>query len=96
MVSIQEMLTFSSVPFCTSGQGMDRLENGPSVSVDYNTQDPLIRWDSYENFNQHCEDNAEGEFNRPHRCVTAQISNLIQTHSHSCAQTHTHTQHRHT
>uniref|UniRef100_A0A8C4ZU64 Tensin 1 n=1 Tax=Gadus morhua TaxID=8049 RepID=A0A8C4ZU64_GADMO len=39
--------------------GMDRLENGPSVSVDYNTQDPLIRWDSYENFNQHCEDNAE-------------------------------------
>uniref|UniRef100_A0A671L6N3 Tensin 1 n=1 Tax=Sinocyclocheilus anshuiensis TaxID=1608454 RepID=A0A671L6N3_9TELE len=34
-------------------QGMDHLENGPSVSVDYNTQDPLIRWDSYENFNQH-------------------------------------------
>uniref|UniRef100_A0A672JUS2 Tensin 1 n=1 Tax=Sinocyclocheilus grahami TaxID=75366 RepID=A0A672JUS2_SINGR len=37
-------------------QGMDHLENGPSVSVDYNTQDPLIRWDSYENFNQRCED----------------------------------------
>ncbi|KAM9365116.1 tensin-1 isoform 2-T2 [Pholidichthys leucotaenia] len=36
--------------------GMDHLENGPSVSVDYNTQDPLIRWDSYENFNQSCED----------------------------------------
>uniref|UniRef100_A0AAQ5X6X1 Tensin 1b n=1 Tax=Amphiprion ocellaris TaxID=80972 RepID=A0AAQ5X6X1_AMPOC len=36
--------------------GMDQLENGPSVSVDYNTQDPLIRWDSYENFNQNCED----------------------------------------
>uniref|UniRef100_A0A671P705 Tensin-1-like n=1 Tax=Sinocyclocheilus anshuiensis TaxID=1608454 RepID=A0A671P705_9TELE len=34
-------------------QGTDHLENGPSVSVDYNTQDPLIRWDSYENFNQH-------------------------------------------
>uniref|UniRef100_A0A671P2J3 Tensin-1-like n=1 Tax=Sinocyclocheilus anshuiensis TaxID=1608454 RepID=A0A671P2J3_9TELE len=33
--------------------GTDHLENGPSVSVDYNTQDPLIRWDSYENFNQH-------------------------------------------
>uniref|UniRef100_A0A8B9M046 Tensin 1 n=1 Tax=Astyanax mexicanus TaxID=7994 RepID=A0A8B9M046_ASTMX len=30
--------------------------NGPSVSVDYNTQDPLIRWDSYENFNRRCED----------------------------------------
>ncbi|XP_026073299.1 tensin-1 isoform X6 [Carassius auratus] len=40
-------------------QGMDHLENGPSVSVDYNTQDPLIRWDSYENFNQHCEDSVE-------------------------------------
>ncbi|XP_051565512.1 tensin-1-like isoform X2 [Myxocyprinus asiaticus] len=40
-------------------QGMDHLENGPSVSVDYNTQDPLIRWDSYENFNQRCEDSIE-------------------------------------
>ncbi|XP_061082927.1 tensin-1 isoform X3 [Conger conger] len=40
-------------------QGMDHLENGPSVSVDYNTQDPLIRWESYENCNQRCEDTAE-------------------------------------
>ncbi|KAG1945129.1 tensin-1 [Pimephales promelas] len=40
-------------------QGMDHLENGPCVSVDYNTQDPLIRWDSYENFNQRCEDSME-------------------------------------
>ncbi|XP_058247880.1 tensin-1 isoform X5 [Hemibagrus wyckioides] len=40
-------------------QGMDHLENGPSVSVDYNTQDPLIRWDSYENFNQRYEDSME-------------------------------------
>uniref|UniRef100_A0A8C5HCV2 Tensin-1-like n=1 Tax=Gouania willdenowi TaxID=441366 RepID=A0A8C5HCV2_GOUWI len=39
--------------------GMDNLENGPSVSVDYNTQDPLIRWDSYENFNQNCEDTTD-------------------------------------
>ncbi|XP_077435244.1 tensin 1b isoform X10 [Vanacampus margaritifer] len=39
--------------------GMDHLENGPSVSVDYNTQDPLIRWDSYENFNQNNEDTTE-------------------------------------
>ncbi|XP_029926684.1 tensin isoform X1 [Myripristis murdjan] len=37
-------------------KGLSHLENGPSVSVDYNTQDPLIRWDSYENFNQRCED----------------------------------------
>uniref|UniRef100_UPI00398ED302 tensin-1-like isoform X2 n=1 Tax=Pristiophorus japonicus TaxID=55135 RepID=UPI00398ED302 len=40
-------------------QGMEHLENGPSVSVDYNTADPLIRWDSYENFNAQREDNAE-------------------------------------
>uniref|UniRef100_A0A8B9KWI1 Tensin 1b n=1 Tax=Astyanax mexicanus TaxID=7994 RepID=A0A8B9KWI1_ASTMX len=39
--------------------GMGHLENGPSVSVDYNTQDPLIRWDSYENFNQRCEDSMD-------------------------------------
>ncbi|XP_008295555.1 tensin-1 isoform X4 [Stegastes partitus] len=47
---------FSFGPEKIHGQGMDLLENGPSVSVDYNTQDPLIRWDSYENFNQSCED----------------------------------------
>uniref|UniRef100_UPI003AAFDEEC tensin-1 n=1 Tax=Centroberyx gerrardi TaxID=166262 RepID=UPI003AAFDEEC len=42
-------------------KGLSHLENGPSVSVDYNTQDPLIRWDSYDNFNHRCEDTAEGE-----------------------------------
>ncbi|XP_069010960.1 tensin-1 isoform X4 [Embiotoca jacksoni] len=47
---------FSFGPEKIHGQGMDNLENGPSVSVDYNTQDPLIRWDSYENFNHGCED----------------------------------------
>uniref|UniRef100_A0A8C5NBS8 Tensin-like n=1 Tax=Gouania willdenowi TaxID=441366 RepID=A0A8C5NBS8_GOUWI len=36
-------------------KGLGHLENGPSVSVDYNTQDNLIRWDSYENFNGHRE-----------------------------------------
>ncbi|XP_042281550.1 tensin-1 isoform X2 [Thunnus maccoyii] len=50
---------FSFGPEKIHGQGMDHLENGPSVSVDYNTQDPLIRWDSYENFNQNCEDTAD-------------------------------------
>ncbi|XP_056664019.1 tensin-1 isoform X12 [Monodelphis domestica] len=40
-------------------QGMEHLENGPSVSVDYNTSDPLIRWDSYDNFNMHREDSME-------------------------------------
>ncbi|XP_040459513.1 tensin-1 isoform X2 [Falco naumanni] len=46
-------------------QGMEHLENGPSVSVDYNTSDPLIRWDSYENFNIQREDNAEGTWAEP-------------------------------
>uniref|UniRef100_A0A669PCQ1 Tensin 1 n=1 Tax=Phasianus colchicus TaxID=9054 RepID=A0A669PCQ1_PHACC len=41
------------------------LENGPSVSVDYNTSDPLIRWDSYENFNIQREDSAEGAWAEP-------------------------------
>uniref|UniRef100_A0A8B9G8Z6 Tensin-1 n=1 Tax=Amazona collaria TaxID=241587 RepID=A0A8B9G8Z6_9PSIT len=40
-------------------QGMEHLENGPSVSVDYNTSDPLIRWDSYENFNVQREESME-------------------------------------
>ncbi|KAM7104725.1 tensin-1 isoform 9-T9 [Molossus nigricans] len=40
-------------------QGMEHLENGPSVSVDYNTSDPLIRWDSYDNFSGQREDGME-------------------------------------
>ncbi|KAM9010232.1 tensin-1 isoform 1-T1 [Ara ararauna] len=46
-------------------QGMEHLENGPSVSVDYNTSDPLIRWDSYENFNVQREESAEGTWAEP-------------------------------
>ncbi|XP_049623973.1 tensin-1 [Suncus etruscus] len=40
-------------------QGMEHLESGPSVSVDYNTSDPLIRWDSYDNFTAHHDDGME-------------------------------------
>ncbi|KAM6258837.1 tensin-1 isoform 14-T17 [Spheniscus humboldti] len=46
-------------------QGMEHLENGPSVSVDYNTSDPLIRWDSYENFNIQREDSTDGAWAEP-------------------------------
>ncbi|XP_069020064.1 tensin-1 isoform X5 [Embiotoca jacksoni] len=42
-------------------KGLGHLENGPCVSVDYNTQDALIRWDSYDNFEHRCEDTADGE-----------------------------------
>lgn len=45
---------------CGACQGVDHLENGPSVSVDYNTQETLIRWDSYENFSHSCDDTADG------------------------------------
>ncbi|XP_075789113.1 tensin-1 isoform X4 [Pelodiscus sinensis] len=48
-------------------QGMEHLENGPSVSVDYNTSDPLIRWDSYDNFNLRREDSVEGTWAGPHQ-----------------------------
>ncbi len=34
--------------------------NDPAVSVDYNTNDPVVRWDSYENFNQRHQDSLEG------------------------------------
>ncbi|XP_064875032.1 tensin-1-like isoform X8 [Oncorhynchus nerka] len=50
---------FSFGPEKIKGTGMGHLESGPQVSVDYNTQDPLIRWDSYENFNRGCEDTGD-------------------------------------
>ncbi|KAB1278817.1 Tensin-1 [Camelus dromedarius] len=59
-------------------QGMEHLENGPSVSVDYNTSDPLIRWDSYDNFNGHRDDGMEGAqpiHQRPPYCAEAVPSN---------------------
>ncbi|XP_070711996.1 tensin-1 [Pempheris klunzingeri] len=47
-------------------KGLSHLENGPSVSVDYNTQDHLIRWDSYENFTHRCEEPVDGELDVVH------------------------------
>ncbi|XP_061686587.1 tensin-1 isoform X1 [Syngnathoides biaculeatus] len=47
-------------------KGLGHLENGPSVCVDYNTQDPLIRWDSYENFSQRCEGAADNQHDVVH------------------------------
>ncbi|XP_004692552.1 PREDICTED: tensin-2 [Condylura cristata] len=48
---------FSSSPEKTKGS---TPRNDPSVSVDYNTAEPAVRWDSYENFNQHHEDSVDG------------------------------------
>ncbi|XP_067316087.1 tensin-2 isoform X5 [Pseudorasbora parva] len=46
----------------SSGQqrrGGEVQGNVPGVSVDYGTTDPVVRWDSYENFNLHHEDSVE-------------------------------------
>ncbi|KAL0966171.1 hypothetical protein UPYG_G00291870 [Umbra pygmaea] len=42
-------LVFSEGPEKISGA--ERWQNGADVSVDYNTADPLTRWDSYQNLN---------------------------------------------
>uniref|UniRef100_A0A8C2HM52 Tensin 2a n=1 Tax=Cyprinus carpio TaxID=7962 RepID=A0A8C2HM52_CYPCA len=49
---------FSSGPEKIKGRVSQR--NDPAVSVDYNTNDPVVRWDSYENFNQRHQDSLEG------------------------------------
>ncbi|XP_067552768.1 tensin-2 isoform X1 [Pseudorca crassidens] len=47
---------FSSSPEKIKGS---TPRNEPSVSVDYNTAEPAVRWDSYENFNLHHEDSVD-------------------------------------
>ncbi|XP_037739944.1 tensin-2 isoform X3 [Chelonia mydas] len=48
---------FSSSP--EKMKGLETLRNSPSITVDYNISDPMVRWDSYENFNLHHEDSLE-------------------------------------
>lgn len=54
---------------CSSPPGRPSIgntpRNEPSVSVDYNTAEPAVRWDSYENFNLHHEDSADGVWGAP-------------------------------
>lgn len=59
MVSVSVVNFITHKPLCPTG--LDHLENGPSVSVDYNTQENLIRCDSYDNFSQRSEDAVDGE-----------------------------------
>lgn len=82
-----KVLTCSALSLCTSGQGVDQLENGPSVSVDYNTQDPLIRWDSYENFNQNCEDTTDGKSSWIIHCIKLYRCRPLHSTGYSLAQT---------
>ncbi|XP_015236314.1 tensin-2 isoform X2 [Cyprinodon tularosa] len=48
---------FSSGPERVKGR--EYHKNDPAVTVDYNTSDPVVRWDSYENFNQRYQDSLE-------------------------------------
>ncbi|XP_067086877.1 tensin-2-like isoform X3 [Osmerus mordax] len=48
---------FSCGPEPTKGK--EHHKNDPSVTVDYNTADPVVRWDSYENFNLRHQDSME-------------------------------------
>ncbi|KAI1897049.1 hypothetical protein AGOR_G00079110 [Albula goreensis] len=48
---------FSSGPEKIKGREYQR--NDPAVTVDYNTSDPVVRWDSYEHFNVRHQDSLE-------------------------------------
>ncbi|XP_066263659.1 tensin-3-like isoform X22 [Branchiostoma lanceolatum] len=55
---------FSASPAPIQGNGIVRNEK--TIAVDTNTNDPLIRWDSYENFNQTRSDSSECEVEVEH------------------------------
>uniref|UniRef100_A0A3Q3VUW5 Uncharacterized protein n=1 Tax=Mola mola TaxID=94237 RepID=A0A3Q3VUW5_MOLML len=40
-------------------KGRENRRNDASIKVDYNTSDPVVRWDSYENFNLYHQDSVE-------------------------------------
>ncbi|XP_061470575.1 tensin-2 isoform X2 [Rhineura floridana] len=48
---------FSSSP--EKIKGRETYRDNAAVAVDYNISDPVVRWDSYENFNLHHEDSLE-------------------------------------
>ncbi|CAJ1051601.1 tensin-2-like isoform X1 [Xyrichtys novacula] len=48
---------FSSGP--EKMKGREYRKNDASIKVDFNTSDPVVRWDSYENFNLHHQDSME-------------------------------------
>lgn len=59
-------IAFTCATVMTSRWGMylsgrEFQKNDPAVTVDYNTADPVVRWDSYENFNQRYQDSLEGK-----------------------------------
>ncbi len=60
---------------CLFFQGREYRKNDASIKVDYNTSDPVVRWDSYENFNLHHQDSMESK-----KCACTHTL----THTHRC------------
>lgn len=56
---LQKQMLMNVNVLCLSS-GREYQKNDPAVTVDYNTADPVVRWDSYENFNQRYQDSLEG------------------------------------
>uniref|UniRef100_A0A3P8S415 Tensin 2b n=1 Tax=Amphiprion percula TaxID=161767 RepID=A0A3P8S415_AMPPE len=55
-----------------------RFANDASIKVDYNTSDPVVRWDSYENFNLHHQDSMESK-KHTHRCKTQALHKRVKS-----------------
>ncbi|XP_068056290.1 tensin-3 isoform X3 [Anomalospiza imberbis] len=74
---------YSKVELVFSGtaekiQGCEHLQNDHRVKVDYNTSDPLIRWDSYENMNPDGEDMTGEAFSRNlTTCLMDQVESKV-------------------
>lgn len=45
----------------TGVQVDEHQKTDAAIKVDYNTSDPVVRWDSYENFNLHHQDSMESK-----------------------------------
>lgn len=61
-------------------QGREYRKNDASVKVDYNTSDPVVRWDSYENFNLHHQDSMESKkctHTHTHKCKKSKNNNAL-------------------
>lgn len=57
--------------------GREYHKNDPAVTVDYNTADPVVRWDSYENFNERYQDSLEGKSKSADGALELSIKVLI-------------------
>lgn len=66
-------------------QGREYRKNDTFIKVDYNTSDPVVRWDSYENFNLHHQDSIESKICTPHTQTQALKNKIVKSNitSHS-------------